>query len=91
MNLLNKRGWPMHSYEILTLFGLPPSGPIPPDYEDMRVIDNIMVHIFPRGKNPRNIKRRVVATCPHCFKMVCAGHLYQHLAMHKRKNHHEYL
>jgi hypothetical protein len=90
MNLRNKHGRQMASHEILPLFGLPRSSPIPPDFDDMRLIDNIMVHIFPRGKNPRNIKRRVVATCPHCFKFVCAGHLHQHLAMHKRKNHHEY-
>jgi hypothetical protein len=79
--LRNKYGRNMNSSEILTEFGLPPSSPIPQHYADTKKIDGVWVHIFPRGASP--INRRVVAECPVCTKLVCAGHLQQHLKVHK--------
>jgi hypothetical protein len=73
--------WQMRNDHILKLFGLPPSSPIPADYFASKKIGNVWVNIFPRGE--LHIKRRVVATCPHCLKMVCAGHLHQHMKVHK--------
>jgi hypothetical protein len=78
--LRNKYGRAMRSYEILELFGLPPTSPIPPKFRAYKRIDGVKVLIIPRGK--RAIKRRVLAQCPTCFKQVCAGHLHQHMKVH---------
>jgi hypothetical protein len=77
-----ERKWQMRSDHILKLFDLPPNGPIPPDHFDSRVIGNVQVMIVPRGYF--KIKRRVVAYCPKCKKIVCAGHLMQHMKVHKK-------
>ena len=82
MQLKNVHGRKMRSDEILTLFGLPPSGPIPADHADERIIDGILVRIVPRGT--ANIKRRVIAKCPECKRFVCAGHLDQHYKVHNK-------
>ena len=82
VNLLNEHGIPMRSAEVLRHFGLPPNGHIPPDYSAERIIGNIRVKIVPKGG--LHMKRRVVAHCPECDKMVCAGHLLQHMKKHKK-------
>lgn len=74
---------PMHSYQILRLFDLPPTSPIPVDYSAERTIGNVRVTIVPRGAGP--INRRVIAYCPKCDKPVCAGHLHQHMKVHNDK------
>ena len=79
-NLNNQYGRQMQSYEILPLFGLKPTSPIPPDFVDQKRIGNVMVYIctIENAKRfPPN--RRVTAECPYCGKFVCAGHLHQHL------------
>lgn len=73
--------WQMRNDHILQLFGLPPNGHIPPEYTAAKYIGNVYVEIHPRGQAP--IKRRVVAICPTCQKVVCAGHLDQHMKVHK--------
>jgi hypothetical protein len=78
--LKNKHGRQMMSYEILPLFGLPPSGAIPADMAAITEIDGVMVRIMPRGT--AHIKRRVLAECPFCKRWVCAGHLDQHYKAH---------
>jgi hypothetical protein len=77
------RSWQMRNDHILELFGLPPNGPIPPDYNDERQIGNVKVYIVPRGAI--RLKRRVVALCPQCNEIVCAGHLDQHLKVHRKE------
>lgn len=79
------RKWQMRNDHILGLFGLKPNGPIPPDFSAEKKIGNVWVFIYKRGEG--NIKRRVVARCPHddCHKLVCAGHLDQHMKVHKGK------
>jgi hypothetical protein len=79
--LRNKYGREMRSSEILAEFGLPPSGPIPKDYAAEKIIDGVVVHIVPRGSHKK--KRRVLAECPICATLVCAGHLHQHFKIHK--------
>jgi hypothetical protein len=73
--------WQMRNDHILTIFGLPPSGPIPPKYHAYKRIGNIKVVIRPQNQWWR-VKRRVVAQCPKCFRQVCAGHLHQHMKVH---------
>lgn len=80
-NLVGEDGWLMRSDHILTAFGLPPSAPIPPDYSASQMIGDTMVHIVPRGSHKK--KRRVFAECNYCHEWVCAGHLHQHLDIHK--------
>lgn len=79
------RPWPMRNDHILTLFGLNPNSPIPPDYSAEKKIGNVWVFIYKKGE--AKIKRRVVARCPHddCHKLVCAGHLDQHMKVHNDK------
>jgi hypothetical protein len=79
-NLTTEHGWPMRNDHILHLFGLPSNHPIPPDYEDIKLIGNVWVRIYPRGQ--AHIGRRVVAECPKCERLVCAGHLMQHMKVH---------
>lgn len=79
-NLRTNNGWSMRSDHILRIFGLSPSGPIPPNYSAGMYIRNVLVEIHPRGA--LRIKRRVVAHCPKCQKIVCAGHLEQHMKVH---------
>jgi hypothetical protein len=76
-----ERKWQMRSDHILKLFNLPPNGPIPPSYRAYKRIGNVKVLIRPQHQWWR-IKRRVVAQCPKCFKVVCAGHLMQHMKVH---------
>jgi hypothetical protein len=85
MRINNEQGHKMRSDEILAKFGLPPNGPIPADYSAIETIDGVVVHIFPRGKAPDGLKRRVLAECPKCTRFVCAGHLDQHYKIHKDK------
>jgi hypothetical protein len=80
----SNRSWPLRNDHILELFGLPPNSPIPPNHRDEKRIGNIKVFIVPQGTI--HIKRRVVAQCPNCYKLVCAGHLFQHLKVHNRKS-----
>jgi hypothetical protein len=80
--LRNKQGYQMFSHEVLKEFGLAPSSPIPPNYSAEKEIDGVMVYIYPRGA--LNIKRRVVAKCPVCYRLVCAGHLNQHFKIHRK-------
>ena len=71
----------MHSREILALFDLPPNSPIPPDLTVRKVIGGVHVQIIPqrlKGISPFP-NRRVLAWCPICDTMVCAGHLHQHV------------
>jgi hypothetical protein len=77
------RPWPMRNDHILTLFGLKPNAAIPSKFSDEKMIGNVKVKIVPRGSI--TMKRRVVAECPKCQKMVCAGHLMQHMKIHKEK------
>jgi hypothetical protein len=72
--------WQMRNDHILTLFGIPAHGHIPPDMFAYKVIGNVQVMIVPLGYF--KIKRRVVAFCPKCKKIVCAGHLDQHMKVH---------
>jgi hypothetical protein len=81
-NLRTTNGWLMRNDQILSLFGLPPNGHIPPNYSAERTIGNVRVRIVPQGA--LKIKRRVVAHCPECDKVVCAGHLDQHMRKHKK-------
>jgi hypothetical protein len=83
--LSDSRGWPLRSHDILKLFGLPPSSPIPPAYTAAKIIDNVLVMIVPTGALAPDggPNRRVVAKCPACAKLVCAGHLSQHMKVHK--------
>jgi hypothetical protein len=83
-DLNNEGGWPLRNSDILKLFGLKENGPIPIDFRMAKRIGNVWVHIFPRGSNPRGIKRRVVAECPKCQEFICAGHLNQHFRSHVR-------
>jgi hypothetical protein len=83
-NLLRRDdGYQMMSYDILPLFDLPPNSPIPFDLFAVRQIGDVVVAIVPRGQKEmdgqRLPKRRVVAQCPLCAKLVCAGHLDQHM------------
>jgi hypothetical protein len=71
---------PMRNDHILHLFGLQPGRHIPVNHKDKRMIGNVLVRIVPRGE--LNIKRRVIAHCPTCDKVVCAGHLHQHMKVH---------
>lgn len=77
----NGKGWPLRSHEILELFELPPTSPIPKNHIAFRTIGNVGVYILPCGLID-GLKRRVVAECPKCFKPVCAGHLHQHIKIH---------
>jgi hypothetical protein len=72
----------MDNADILAAFGL--KSPIPPDFEGVRHIGDTLVYIFKRGEAKRHYKkeRRVLAGCNHCGKLVCAGHLRQHLRSH---------
>jgi hypothetical protein len=81
----SSHSWQMRNDHILELFGLPSSYPIPADYKASRQIGNVMVYIYPRGvaKKEFGVNRRVVASCPKCYRMICAGHLDQHLKNHK--------
>jgi hypothetical protein len=81
--MLRKHGRHMDSGDILAEFGLRPRTAIPKDYMDAKEIDGVVVMILPQGVAP--IKRRVVALCPECAMMVCAGHLHQHYKIHKEK------
>jgi hypothetical protein len=71
------------SSDILKAFGLPPNSPIPADLYDSRHIGDVDVVIVPRGTKvldgQRLPKRRVLARCPLCAQLVCAGHLDQHM------------
>ena len=80
--LKDGRGFPLRSHDILALFGLKPSSPIPADYMARMAIGGVQVAIVPRGTAA--IKRRVLAECPSCGRWVCAGHLDQHLRRHRR-------
>jgi hypothetical protein len=69
-------GRAMRSAEILAEFGLPPTGPIPANYEDTRYIQGVVVRIRPKAR--RGMEKRVFARCPDCDRWVEAGHLHQH-------------
>jgi hypothetical protein len=83
-NLCGEHGRPLNNYKILTLFGLPPTSPIPPDFSDKKLIGDTMVYIRTQeqARNSR-LKRRTVARCNKCGMLVCAGHLMQHVRSHK--------
>jgi hypothetical protein len=80
-NLRTTHNWLLRNDQILTLFGLPPNTAIPADYQAEKFIGNVRVMIVPRGS--LSIRRRVVAQCPTCSRLVCAGHLDQHMKVHK--------
>jgi hypothetical protein len=94
--LRNADGYQMTSSDILKAFGLPPNSPIPADHYDTQRIGDVAVTIVPRAAmggylregGERLPKRRVVAQCPLCARMVCAGHLDQHMV---HKSHHAIL
>lgn len=85
--LLRKdNGLTLQSYELLPMFGLRPHSPIPPDFSATRKIGMVEVTIVPqwykgmKDANGRRLpKRRVLAECPLCHDLVCAGHLDQHI------------
>jgi len=82
-NLRNSYGHQMDSTELCQLFGLK-SNKIPAEFSHPGLmIDNILVTILPSQNKGRGSKHRVRATCPHCQKVVDAGHLHQHLKVHK--------
>ena len=75
--------WQMRNDHILALFDLPPNRAIPPNFSAEKKIGNVWVFIYKRGE--AKIGRRVVARCPYedCHRLVCAGHLDQHMKVHK--------
>jgi hypothetical protein len=87
--LKDPHGYPMRSHDLLAAFGLPPNAPIPPDYAAERQIGEVLVTIVPAWYRTqrdaylpdgrRLPKRRVLAECPRCHTLVCAGHLHQHV------------
>jgi hypothetical protein len=83
--LKGKHGFQMMSHEILEIFGLKPHSPIPVDFEGSRVIDGVEVIIRAKRARDWEIKRRVVARCPYCSTLVCAGHLHQHFKVHRKE------
>jgi hypothetical protein len=81
--LRGPNGYPLRSSDILALFGLPPNAAIPADYAASQEINGVLVTIRPKDRSDFEIKRRVVATCPVCAALVCAGHLHQHMRVHR--------
>lgn len=85
--LRKENGLTLQSYELLPMFGLKPHSPIPPDFSKTIQVGMVMVTIMPVGYKGAHVawqksrlpKRRVMAQCPLCFDMVCAGHLDQHI------------
>jgi hypothetical protein len=79
--LRNQWGRPMHTREVLAALGLPPTSPIPPTYMDARRIGEVLVLVLPQHRKGKDgmPNRRVVAECPDCKGLVCAGHLHQHV------------
>jgi hypothetical protein len=74
-------GYTMTSSEILEALRLPPNSPIPPDYETVEWIGEVRIWVVPRSEKGKNglPNRRVLARCPICDTLVCAGHLDQHV------------
>jgi len=79
--LKDQHGYPMDSRDLLTALGLRPGVAIPPDHVSVHRIGEVLVLVLPqrlKGKDGRP-NRRVVAECPRCQALVCAGHLHQHV------------
>jgi hypothetical protein len=79
--LKDQHGYPMDSQDILTAMGLKPHAPIPPNYMDARRVGEVLIIVLPRHRKGKDgmPNRRVVAECPRCKALVCAGHLHQHV------------
>jgi len=86
-NLTDKNGWPLRNSDILRIFGLPSTSPIPPMYQGCRTIGDTYVIIIAQSMMGTYDypKRRVLALCNTCQTLVCAGHLHQHLKIHNKK------
>lgn len=90
--LRKENGLTLQSYELLPMFGLKPHSPIPPDFSATRRIGMVEVTIVPqwykgmKDANGRRLpKRRVLAQCPLCQDLVCAGHLDQHIVSKRHR------
>jgi hypothetical protein len=79
--LKDQHGYPMDSRDLLAALGLKPGVAIPPDYMDVHRIGEVLVLVLPRSRKGKDgmPNRRVVAECPRCKALVCAGHLHQHV------------
>jgi hypothetical protein len=79
VNLRNPH-WQVRNDQLLTALGVT-NNRLPDDGIPITQIGNIRVQVLPKASKQ---SRRTIAECPECKKWVCAGHLDQHMKIHKK-------
>lgn len=79
--------------DVKEALGLSPTKHLP-DEGATGELNGVKIVVLPKGKTVKNgkvvearsrIARRTFAECPSCKKLVCAGHLDQHVCKTSRK------
>ena len=77
--LKKANGWALNTRDVLALFGLPPSSPIPKEMEaEVTYEDGTKLKLLSQMVPGRRL-HRVIAECQDCKKWLPAGRLHQHV------------
>lgn len=84
VNLEWRPGWPVRNGTLIEALGLRPGHKLPEEGLEPVWVGNVRVRIWPRDPNKSRKAHRTEAECPTCATWVCAGHLHQHMKIHRR-------